>query len=510
MHPSIHARTTPDKAAVIMDRTGATLTYAQLDRASNQAARLLRGLGLHAGDCIALLMDNSAAFFEIAWAAQRSGLYFTCISTRLTTDEVAYILNDSGARVLFVSQAHATVGQAACDQAPAVLACFCTDASVAGFDDYARARDGQPDTPLENATAGTDMLYSSGTTGRPKGVKLALSGAPVDAPNPLAALAQMVYGISADSRYLSPAPLYHAAPLRWCMGVHRIGGTVVVMEKFDPESYLAAVGAHRITDTQLVPTMFVKMLKLPEEVRAAFDLSSLKMAVHAAAPCPIPVKQQMIDWWGPIIHEYYAGTEGNGFCTLDATQWLAHKGSVGKAILGEVRIVGENGNEVPVGAEGTVYFANGPRFEYHNDPQKTADSRNAQGWTTLGDIGRLDEEGYLYLTDRKAFMIISGGVNIYPQETENALITHPKVADVAVFGVPDEEFGEAVKAVVQPLDMAEAGEDLAAELMAWCRAQISPFKCPKTIDFMQDLPRQPTGKLYKRLLRDRYWQEEAS
>jgi long-chain acyl-CoA synthetase len=323
-------------------------------------------------------------------------------------------------------------------------------------------------------------------------------------------LAKLLFGIQPDAKYLSPAPLYHAAPLRWCMSVHKIGGTVVVLEKFEPEAYLAAVERFRITDSQLVPTMFVRMLKLPDETRARYDLSSLKMAVHAAAPCPVPVKEQMIAWWGPIIFEYYAGTEGNGFCMLNSAEWLAHKGSVGKALLGELKIVGEDGAEVPQGESGTVFFANGPQFEYHNDPDKTAASRNAQGWSTLGDVGYVDADGYLYLTDRKAFMIISGGVNIYPQEAENILVTHPKVADVAVFGVPNEEMGEEVKAVVQPVSMADATPELAAELMGWCRERLSHIKCPRSVDFLEELPRHPTGKLYKRLLRDQYWTGRAS
>jgi long-chain acyl-CoA synthetase len=289
------------------------------------------------------------------------------------------------------------------------------------------------------------------------------------------------------------------------MSVHKIGGTVVCMEKFEPEAYLAAVQRYRATDSQLVPTMFVRMLKLPEAARAAYDVSSLKMAVHAAAPCPVAVKEQMMAWWGPVIYEYYAGTEGNGFCFVGPQDWLTHKGTVGKALLGELKIVGEDGAEAPVGEPGTVYFANGPQFEYHNAPEKTAESRNGKGWTTLGDVGYVDAEGYLYLTDRKAFMIISGGVNIYPQEAENTLVTHPKVADVAVFGIPNEDFGEEVKAVVQPISMADAGPDLEAELLAFCRAHLSHVKCPRTIDFMEELPRHPTGKLYKRLLRDKYW-----
>jgi acyl-CoA synthetase (AMP-forming)/AMP-acid ligase II len=355
------------------------------------------------------------------------------------------------------------------------------------------------------------MLYSSGTTGRPKGVKVPLPGTPIDGPNPLVMLASMVFGVNAESRYLSPAPLYHAAPLRWCMTIHRLGGTVLVMDKFEPENYLQAVETHQANATQVVPTMFVKMLKLPEAVRARYDVSSMKTAIHAAAPCPVPVKEQMIQWWGPVILEYYAGTEGNGMTYLNSTEWLAHKGSVGKPILGKLVICDEEGREVPIGESGTVYFADGPAFEYHNDTKKTQESRHPSlaGASTLGDVGYVDADGYLYLTDRKAFMIISGGVNIYPQEVENLLVTHPKVADAAVFGVPNEEFGEEVKAVIQPLNWVDAGPDLSAELIAFCRANLSHIKCPRSVDFLEELPRHPTGKLYKRILRDKYWGKQS-
>ena len=310
--------------------------------------------------------------------------------------------------------------------------------------------------------------------------------------------------------YLSPAPLYHAAPLRFCMSVHQVGGTVIVMERFDPEEALALIQRYQVTHSQVVPTMFVRMLKLPDEVRARYDVSSLAGVVHAAAPCPVALKEQMIEWWGPIIHEYYAGTEGNGFVYCNSEDWLAHKGTVGKAIAGEIHIVDEDGEEVPVGQEGTIYFGGGTEFEYHNDPKKTAESRNDKGWSTLGDVGRLDEDGFLYLTDRKSYMIITGGVNVYPQEAENILAMHPKVLDVAVIGVPNEDFGEEVKAVVQPMDMAEAGPDLERELIAYCREHLADVKCPRSVDFTDELPRHPTGKLYKRLLRDKYWEGRDS
>jgi long-chain acyl-CoA synthetase len=364
---------------------------------------------------------------------------------------------------------------------------------------------------VADESAGRAMLYSSGTTGRPKGVKRAGVVDPaIDAPNPLANLGQALYGWTPETVYLSPAPLYHAAPLGWSMAVQSMGGTVILMERFDAEDALRFIEQYKVTSAQWVPTHFVRMLKLPPEVRERCDVSSLKSVFHAAAPCPVPVKEQMIAWWGPIVHEYYAGTEGNGFCIINSQEWLAHKGSVGRGLMAQVRICDEDGDPLPPRTEGLVFFEGGGQFEYHGDPAKTAESRNKHGWTTLGDVGWLDEEGYLYLTDRKSFMIISGGVNIYPQELENVLIGHPKVADAAVVGAPDEEMGEKVVAVIQPMDWADAGDDLRAELMAYARAHLSHVKSPRVIDFMAELPRHATGKLYKRLIRDAYWGKEGA
>ncbi|NWG53104.1 MAG: acyl-CoA synthetase [Hydrogenophilaceae bacterium] len=511
MHPSAHALTEPTKAAVIMADTGETITYEELNARANQAAHLFRAEGAVAGDCIAILMTNAPAYFELAWGAQRSGLYYVCISTKFTAEEAAYVLGDSGAKVLMISGELGPLADELATLRPG-LKIISVGPAVPGLRGYEGLRDAMPRTPIADESAGADLLYSSGTTGRPKGVKAPLPGGPPDAPNPLVALAAGFFGLAADSVYLSPAPLYHAAPLRWCMSVHRLGGTTVVMPKFEPEAYLQAVERYRATDTQVVPTMFVRMLKLPPETRARYDCSSLRTVIHAAAPCPIPIKEQMIEWWGPIIKEYYAGTEGNGFCALTSEEWLKKKGSVGRALLGVVHVCGEAGEELPVGQDGVIYFEGSTAFEYHNDPKKTAESRHPAhpDWSTLGDIGHVDADGYVYLTDRKAYMIISGGVNIYPQEVENLLVTHPKVADAAVFGVPNEEFGEEVKAVVQPLDWAEAGPALEAELMGFCRAHLSHVKCPRSIDFLEELPRHPTGKLYKRLLRDRYWGDRAS
>jgi acyl-CoA synthetase (AMP-forming)/AMP-acid ligase II len=509
MHPTVHARSQADKPAFIMAASGEAVSYGDLDARSNRGAQLFRKLGLKAGDGIAVFMENNVHYLPICWAAQRAGLYYTCISSRLTAGEVEYIVRDCGAKAFITSAAMAPVANALAKSLEGVKL-FAVDGALPGYERWEEAVRAMPATPIADETPGADMLYSSGTTGRPKGVKGALSGGKLEDPNPLLGLTQILYGMGPNTIYLSPAPLYHAAPLRYCMAVHRLGGTTIIMDHFDPEEYLRLIPQYQVTHSQLVPTMFVRMLKLPEEVRIKYDVSSLTHAIHAAAPCPVPVKKQMIEWWGPVIFEYYAGTEGNGFCAINSHEWLSHPGSVGKALLGKLHIVDDDGHELPHGKPGTIYFSDGPVFEYHNDPKKTAESRNDKGWSTLGDVGYVDEEGYLYLTDRKAFMIISGGVNIYPQEAENVLITHPKVADVAVIGVPNEEFGEEVKAVVQPMNWAEATPKLAEELVAYCRHQLSPVKCPRSVDFERELPRHATGKLYKRLIRDRYWGNRES
>ncbi|PZG15483.1 acyl-CoA synthetase [Nonomuraea aridisoli] len=507
MHPGAIAAATPDKPAVIMAGSGRIITYRELDEESNRLAHLFREAGLRPGDHIAFMLANHPLFLVIAWAAHRSGLYYTPISSRLQTDELAYIVGNCGARVFISSADLADVAASVTGATPGVELRLMMDGVAEGFQSYEEAVAGQPVTPIADECMGMDMLYSSGTTGRPKGIKLPSTYGPLTEPGALLQLIEFLFAPSADSVYLSPAPLYHAAPLRYSLSFQRLGATVVVMERFDPEQYLALVERHRVTHTQLVPTMFIKMLKLPAETRQRYDLSSLRYAIHAAAPCPIPVKEQMIDWWGPIVHEYYAGTEGNGFLYVGPDDWLKHKGTVGRPLLGTVHICDEDGNELPPGEHGTIYFENGGRFEYHGDPEKTRSAQDPQGrgWTTLGDIGYLDTEGFLYLTDRRSYMIISGGVNIYPQEAENVLSVHPKVADVAVFGVPDEEMGEQVKAVVEPVSMDEAGPELEAELIAYCRERLAHYKCPKSVDFRPELPRHPTGKLYKRLLRDEYW-----
>ncbi|MEW4467739.1 acyl-CoA synthetase [Parasphingorhabdus sp. JC815] len=503
MHPYLHAQENPDKPAVIMAGSGAVQTFAELDKASNRMAQLFRKEGLKIGDTAAVLLDNHPNFFDFIWGAQRAGLYYVAIPSRLTASEVSYILADSGASLLVSSENKKAVLDELSTLNPDVKQ------FIYGTEDsrsMETALAAMPDTPIEDERHGTDMLYSSGTTGRPKGVRIPFpENEDIAGPNGLAMMAQTVFGFEFGCTYLSPAPLYHAAPLRWCMSVHRLGGTVVVMEKFDPEQALALIEKYKITASQWVPTHFIRMLKLPEEVRAKYDVSSLKSAVHAAAPCPVPVKEQMIEWWGPVLMEYYAGSEGNGFTFINSEDWLERKGSVGKALIGKLRICDEEDNEVPPGVEGQIYFEDGAPFSYHNDPEKTKAAFNKHGWTSLGDVGKVDEDGFLYLTDRKSFMIISGGVNIYPQEIENLLVTHPKVADAAVIGAPDEDMGERVVAVVQPNDPKEAGDALAQELEAYLRQSLSGVKVPRQIDFRAELPREATGKLYKRLLRDEYW-----
>ncbi|MCP5059937.1 MAG: AMP-binding protein [bacterium] len=504
MYPAIHAEKNPDKPAFIMAGSGRVVTYKELDERSNQGAQLFQKLGLQHGDHIAFCMENNEEFFPLAWAAQRSGLYYTAISSQLTAPEVAYIIEDCNAKVFITSQAKAELAQGLEGECPNLVARYMVGTPVAGYESWEEALAEQPTSPIAEEWEGAPMLYSSGTTGRPKGVKHPIEKEPIGKPSPLVGVILALYHATDHSVYLSPAPLYHAAPLGFTMAFLRIGATVVVMDRFDAAGALALIEKYRITHSQWVPTMFVRMTKLPEEERARHDVSSLEVAIHAAAPCPIPVKEQMIDWWGPVLYEYYAGTEGNGFCAINSEEWTAHKGSVGRPLNAIVHIMNDAFEDLPTGQEGGIYFESAVKFEYHNAPEKTADSRSPQGYTTLGDVGYLDDDGWLYLTDRKAHMIISGGVNIYPQETENALITHPKVTDVAVIGVPNEDFGEEVKAVVQLTDMANAGPELIEELMEWCRERISHVKCPRSIDFEAELPRHPTGKLYKRLLKDRY------
>ena len=504
-HPSVTAETYPHKAAIIMGSSGEIVTYRQLDERSNQGAQLFRSLGLQAGDHIGMMMENNRQFLEIVWAAQRAGLIFTPISTHLKKDETAYILENCGAKLFIGSLALAEVAQELVAEASRIEHFYMVGGIKPGFESWEEAIDAQPTDRIADESNGVPMLYSSGTTGKPKGVFVPPRGTDVDSPTMMSDAAQMLFGIGEETVYLSPAPLYHAAPLHYNMGTLYNGGTSVIMEKFDPEQALKLIEEHRVTHSQWVPIMFVRMLKLPQEVRDAYDVSSMQYAIHAAAPCPIEIKERMIDWWGEVIVEYYAASEGVGFTFIDSPNWLTHKGSVGQVLMGELHVLDDDGNELPAGEVGTIYFGGmESSFKYHNEPEKTAEAYNDKGWATTGDVGYVDEEGFLYLTDRKNFMIISGGVNIYPQEVENALASHDKIADVAVFGIPNEEFGEEVKAVVEPMNWADATDETAIEILEWLRERISHVKMPRSLDFMEKLPRMDNGKLYKRRLVEEY------
>jgi long-chain acyl-CoA synthetase len=502
-----HAERTPDKPAVIMAETGATVSFATLVERSRRLGHYLRGCGLKEGDNIAYMLENRPEFFDLAWAAQRLGLFYTPINWHLQPAEAAYILRDCGARIFALSDAVARHCPTMADQIGDIAQLLSIGGDLPGFDPFEAVLAAAAATPLADEIEGGFMLYSSGTTGQPKGVRRLLPRQAFGSmPIPVPGLGlQAIYGFDPSVVYLCPAPLYHAAPLAFSMVVQRCGGTVVVMEKFDPLEALRLIERYKVTHLQMVPTHFVRLLKLPESQRRRYDLSSLKMAIHAAAPCPVDVKQQMIDWWGPVIHEYYSSTEGAGFTFIGPEEWLAHPGSVGKPAEGTVHVLGAEGEELPRGEPGQLYFQVGNRFEYHNDPKKTGAAYDAAGFASVGDIGYLDAEGYLFLTDRKSHMIISGGVNIYPQEAENVLTLHPDVADVAVIGVPNAEFGEEVKAVVVATDPNAAGPALAEALMAYCRERLAHYKCPRSVDFATELPRLPTGKLLKRRLRDQYW-----
>src|SRR6266568_3499073 len=424
-----------------MATSGETVTYAEYEAGSNRVAHLLRAAGLRRGDHISIFIENQPRLLEIQGGAERTGLYYTLINTYLGADEVAYIVANSRSRMLFSSAAKRQVAESAAAMSPQLERKLMTGpaAPPAGWESSEAAVAGRPDQPVADASLGAAMLYSSGITGQPKGILRDLPEIAPSEPLPVLDFVRHMFGFREGMTYLNPAPLYHSAPQASVSGALRLGATAVVMEHFDAEQWLALVERYRVTHCQMVPVMFSRLLRLPEEVRGRYDTSSLECVVHAAAPCPVHVKQAMIDWLGPIITEYYGATEANGFTFCDSAQWLAHPG-------------------------------------------------------TVGDIGHVDEEGYLYLTDRKTYMIISGGVNIYPQETENLLSGHPAVVDVAVIGVPNEDLGEEVKAVVQPADLASAGPDLARELIEYCRARLAHFKCPKTVDFVPDLPRSATGK----------------
>ena len=503
----------PDQPAIIMASSGETVTFGEFEARSNRVAHLLRDAGLRRGDHIAVFIENSPALLEIEGGAERAGLYYSLINTYLGADEVAYVVANSQAKVLFSSVAKQQVAEAAAARCPGLDRMLMTGPGPlpTGWESYDAVVAGSPADPIKDESLGAAMLYSSGTTGHPKGILRELPTLRPDDPLPVMVFVRGLFGFREGMTYLSPAPLYHSAPQASVSAALRLGSTVIVMEHFDPEQWLALVERYRVTHCQMVPVMFSRLLRLPDEVRARYDTSSLECIVHAAAPCPVHVKRAMIDWLGPIITEYYGATEANGFTFCTSADWLAHPGTVGRPVLGELLILDEVGEECPTGTDGTVWFRGATAFEYFEDPVKTAEGRSVDGTaSTIGDVGHVDAEGYLYLTDRMSYMIISGGVNIYPQETENVLSEHPAVQDVAVIGVPNDDLGEEVKAVVQLANPAAAGPEVAQELIAYCRDRLAHFKCPRTVDFVAELPRSETGKLYKRMLRDAYWAGHAS
>ena len=513
MYSRSFALSTPDHPAFIMASTGETVSHREYDERANRLTHLLRAAGLHRGDHYAIFMENNSRFLEVCAAGERSGLYYTPVNSYLKADELAYIVQNSESRVLITSQSRRDVAIEAAAMCPQLELCLMVDGTGndGPFLDYVTETSKYPSTPVENESLGVSMLYSSGTTGRPKGILRPLQDSAPDTPLPLWGFLDGLWKYRDGMTYLSPAPLYHSAPQAAVGLTLRRGGTVVIMEHFDPEDYLRLVEKYKVTHSQLVPTMFSRMLKLPTDIRTKYDLSSLEIAVHAAAPCPVQVKEQMIEWWGPIISEYYGATEGLGFAACDTAEWLAHKGTVGKVVLGELHVLDDDMKPSPKGEPGTLWFSSGAAFTYFNDTEKTKESTSADGTlTTVGDVGYLDDDGYLFLTDRATFMIISGGVNIYPQECENLLITHPKVADAAVFGVPNEDLGEEVKAVVQLMPGVGPTPEVAQELIEFCAQNLSRQKVPRSIDFEAELPRLPTGKLYKKPLRERYWADKKS
>jgi long-chain acyl-CoA synthetase len=509
------AEATPDKPAIIMYPSGTVVTFGELEATANRLAHLFRSAGLLEGDAVAILMENNQHMHAVMWAARRAGLYYVPINTHLTAAEAAYIIDNSSAKAIVGSGALretlAGLGAELPNGLPAVLliadgaesSATSASSDLDGWQRYPECVADQPETPIDDEIEGDLLQYSSGTTGRPKGIKRDLPHVPpAEWPGMMAAL--VGFWMHPDAVYLSPAPLYHTAPSVWSMQTQAGGITTVVLEKFDAEGALDAIQKHRVTHGQFVPVMFTRMLKLPADVRNSYDVSSLQRVMHAAAPCPVEIKKQMIDWWGPIVDEYYASSEAIGSTLITAEDWLTHPGSVGKPMMSALHILDEDGNELPPGQDGEIYFEGGFDFEYLNDEAKTASSRDSHGWKTVGDIGYLDEDGYLYLTDRRHHMIISGGVNIYPQEAENILVTHPKVMDAAVFGIPDEEMGQRVKGVVQTVDPADATDEFRDELLMWLRDRLSHYKCPRSIAFEAALPRTDTGKLYKQSLIDKY------
>ncbi len=490
---------------------GASISHGALDAMSARAANWLRRLGLRPGDHVAYMLENRIEAIVFAWAAHRCGLYYTPIPVHLKAGEIAYMAGDCVARLILTGAEFLELWRDVLkERSDVTLAC--ADRGCDGAVCFWSGIGDETSAPAGPDLEGFAMLYSSGTTGRPKGIIRPLSGRAFGG-DPMSVLYSH-HQVGEHTVYLSPAPLYHAAPLRCVMAVQRLGGLAVVLERFEAVQLLRAIETWRATHIQLVPTMMRRLIELPLTVRSAYDLSSLRVVIHAAAPCPPDVKRAMIDWLGPIVNEYYGGTEGVGVTYITSQEWLERPGSVGRAVIGELQIIGEDGVQAPVGSPGLVYFRGGPRFSYHNDPDKTQQAYSLPGGepadaASLGDIGRLDADGYLYLLDRASFTINSGGVNIYPREVEDVLESHPGVREAAVFGAPNRDFGEEVKAVVEraPSHAPLVGEE---ELIAFCRARMSHVKAPRSIEFVSALPRSEAGKVLKGDLRRRYWETQGS
>jgi long-chain acyl-CoA synthetase len=504
----MQAERDPAKPAVIHAASGSVLSFGQLESRANQLAHLLRSAGIQQRDHIALLTENSVDMIVWEAAAERAGIYYILVNTHLSGNEVAHIIGDCRAKVVVLSRGLLALAAEAPSRCHEVTRWFVTgDEPVdAPFESYEATLPEYPSAPIDDELLGGPMLYSSGTTGRPKGILRSVPDVAPGEPIPRYDLVRALLDAREGMVYLSPAPLYHGAAQSSVAIALRLGATTVVMDRFDAEMFLGLVERYRVTHTQVVPTMFSRLLDLPLAVRGRFDVSSLECVVHAAAPCPIAIKERMIDWFGPILREYYSASEANGATACNTEEWRAHPGTVGRPVFGELLILDDDGGVCAPGEIGTVWFRGATNFEYFNDPELTAASRDATGsMSTVGDIGYRDDDGYLYLTDRKSMMIISGGVNIYPQEVEDLLISHPLVFDAAVIGVPNADLGEEVRGVLQVAAGADAGPELEGELVAWCRARLAHFKCPRAIDFAESLPRTPTGKMAKRVLRDSYW-----
>lgn len=499
------------KIALVDGTSGESVTHAEFDDRIIRLSSWLISQGIEPGDSVCVVLENRIEFVELCLACREAGAYFVPISTHLTASEIAYILNDCGAKVLITSKkmlglesgvSRVALGSETCK----VLIDDVREGWIAYRDTFVTSSEIRP---IEKRPVGRELLYSSGTTGYPKGIRRPLRDRAPDGVSDVEFenwnnTIGIALGFDQDVVYLSTGPLYHASPLRFLLRTLQFGGTAVIMRKFDAEAALALIERHQVTHSQWVPTMFTRLLALPNKCKRKYSTSSLKAAIHAAAPCPKDVKLAMLDWWGDVIYEFYAGSEAIGASVIGPRDWRMRPGSVGRAVVGEIHVIDEAGMELPPGEIGTVYFSGVAGVSYHNDPERSRDLYNDRGWATYGDMGHVDADGYLYLSDRRADLIVSGGVNIYPQEVENALARSPRVADVAVIGVPDPDFGEVPKAIVQLSPTQVADRDTAEALLRDCCDELARPKLPRTVVFVEAIPRSESGKLLRRLLKEQY------